>query len=181
MLVEVTSLSGLLIFTPTVHVDERGYVTRTCDAAIAESVGVDPWSFVQDGQSRSHQGVIRGLHLRRGQGEAALVRCSFGEVFDVVVDLRPGSKTFGRHETFRLNDQQHRTLYIPRGCAHGYQALTEPADVFFRVDSVQDASEVMAIAHDDPAIGISWPFPPTLMSERDSHAPRLDHIRHLLA
>ena len=123
MNVTACAIPGVLLFTPTPHRDDRGFFTRTFDAAVARSAGVDPEAFVQDSQSRSHRGVVRGLHLRRGDGEAKLVRCSYGSIFDVVVDLRPASDTFGAHETFELDDIDCRVLYVPRGCGHGWQAL----------------------------------------------------------
>ena len=129
MRVEATAIERLLLFVPRPHHDERGFFTRTFDARTVASVGLDPAAFVQDSHSRSHRGVIRGLHLRAGRGEAKLVRCSFGRIYDVVVDLRPDSPTYLRREGFVLDDEAHRALYVPRGCAHGWQALTEPADL----------------------------------------------------
>ena len=120
--------------------------------------GVDPASFVQDSQSRSGLGALRGLHTRAGQGEAKLVRCARGAIHDVVVDARPGSPTFGRHETFRLDDEQFLHVYIPSGLLHGFQVLSDVADVCYRIDREHDPSEDRAVRYDDPDLAISWPL-----------------------
>jgi dTDP-4-dehydrorhamnose 3,5-epimerase len=171
--IEVPAIAGAYLFEPTPHVDERGFFCRTFDADVVRSVGIDPNGFVQDSVSRSGRGVLRGLHLRAGAGEAKLVRCSAGMVFDVVVDLRRGSPTFGNREFFELSGENQVTVYIPAGCAHGFQAMTEPADVSYRIDRPHDPSEDVTIAFDDPELAIPWPLPVTSMSERDRHAPRL--------
>jgi dTDP-4-dehydrorhamnose 3,5-epimerase len=170
MQVTTGSVHGLLVFTPTPHRDERGFFSRTFDAEIAQAHGVDPHGFTQDSLSRSARGVIRGLHLRSGNGEAKLVRCSYGAVFDIVLDLRPDSPTFLRWESFELRDDTCRSIYIPAGCAHGFQALSEPADVAYRINRPHDPAEDMAIAFDDPELAIPWPLTPTLLSERDRTA-----------
>jgi dTDP-4-dehydrorhamnose 3,5-epimerase len=176
MQVTTAAVHGLLVFTPTPHRDERGFFSRTFDAETARAHGVDPHRFSQDSVSRSARGVIRGLHLRSGKGEAKLVRCSYGAVFDVVVDLRPDSPTFLRWESFELRDDTCRSIYIPAGCAHGFQALSEPADVAYRIDRPHDPTEDVAIAFDDPQLGIPWPLPPTLVSERDRTALPLSTV-----
>jgi dTDP-4-dehydrorhamnose 3,5-epimerase len=170
------SIIGLLIFKPTPHPDDRGFFSRTFDADITRLHGIDPYAFVQDSLSRSAHGVIRGLHLRSGKGEAKIVRCSFGEIFDVVVDLRPGSPTFLQVETFRLRDDTCQSIYVPAGCAHGFQAITEPADVAYRIDRPHDPSEDVAIAFDDPELAIPWPFPPTQVADRDRRARSLAEV-----
>jgi dTDP-4-dehydrorhamnose 3,5-epimerase len=136
-------------------------------------VGIDPNGFVQDSVSRSRRGVVRGLHVRSGRGEAKLVRCSFGSVFDVIVDLRPTSPTFRNWKSFELRDDEQMTLFVPAGCAHGFQALTEPADVSYRIDRAHDPSEDVAIRFDDPDLAIDWPLPVTRISPRDHQAATL--------
>jgi len=162
-----------MLFRPTPHVDERGFFSRTFDAEAARAAGLEPAAFVQDSVSRSRRGVVRGMHIRRGHGEAKLVRCSFGTIFDVVVDLRRNSATYRRHATFVLRGDEQVSLYLPAGCAHGFQALTEPADVSYRIDRPHDPDEDVAIAFDDPALGITWPLPVTRLSERDQRAVSL--------
>ena len=171
--VPVPSIAGLWLFQPTPHRDDRGFFSRTFDAEVARSVGIDPDAFVQDSVSRSVRGVVRGMHLRSGAGEAKLVRCSFGEVFDVVVDLRPDSPTYRAQETFRLSGDRQESIYLPAGCAHGFQALSDIADVSYRIDRPHDPADDVAIAHDDPELAIPWPLPPALLSERDKSAPLL--------
>jgi dTDP-4-dehydrorhamnose 3,5-epimerase len=121
------------------------------------------------------------LHLRTGRGEAKLVRCSYGAIFDVIVDLRPSSPTYRNWESFELRDEEQVSLYIPAGCAHGFQALTEPADVSYRIDRVHDPSQDVTIAHDDEELGIPWPLAVTNMSQRDRTAPPLSAVTSLLA
>jgi dTDP-4-dehydrorhamnose 3,5-epimerase len=169
----VPRIAGALLFTPTPHVDERGFFSRTFDADVARSAGIDPAAFVQDSLSRSARGVVRGLHVRRGEGEAKLVRCSYGAVFDVIVDLRPASPTYRNWESFELRDDEQASLYVPAGCAHGFQALTAPADVSYRIDRPHDPAEDVSIAFDDPELAIPWPLPVALMSARDRAAPPL--------
>jgi dTDP-4-dehydrorhamnose 3,5-epimerase len=169
----VARIDGALLFRPTPFTDERGFFCRTFDADVLRSAGLDPYAFAQDSISRSARGVIRGMHIRRGDGEAKLVRCSYGTVFDVIVDLRPESPTYRNRESFRLADDEQTTLYVPAGCAHGFQALTGPADVSYRIDRPHDPTEDVSIAFDDPDLAIPWPLPVTIMSPRDRQAPSL--------
>ena len=170
MKVDQTELAGVLLFIPTPHHDDRGLFTRTFDATIAREAGLDPNVFLQDSQSRSRLGTIRGLHGRIGRGEAKLVRCARGAVLDVLVDARPGSPTFGRHLAIRLDDETFTHLYIPPGLLHGFQALTEHADVCYRIDREHEPSEDIAVRYDDPDLAIAWPLPVTAISDRDSTA-----------
>lgn len=165
-----TRFDEVLLFIPVPHRDERGLFTRTFDAAIARDAGLDPAAFVQDSQSRSHRGVLRGLHGRSGQGEAKLVRCAHGAVHDVLVDVRPDSPTFGTHEVFRLDDADFAHLYVPAGFLHGFQALTEVADVCYRIDRLHDPAEDIGVRYDDPRLGIRWPLPVSAISARDAAA-----------
>ncbi len=177
---QVEAIAGAYLFEPMPHVDERGFFSRTFDADVARSVGIDPDAFVQDSLSRSAKGVLRGMHLRSGAGEAKLVRCSYGEVLDVIVDLRPESPTFLNQASFTLTGDSQRSLYVPAGCAHGFQALTEPADVSYRIDRRHDPSEDVAIAYDDPDLAIAWPLPVSLRSGRDAEAGSLDDALALI-
>ena len=184
MRIETSRLAGVITFVPRPHHDDRGFFTRTFDAEIFDEwvAGAGPWAseatgktptaamFVQDSQSRSTRGVIRGMHGRGGTGEAKLVRCAHGAVHDVLVDARPQSPTFGRHEAFLLDDISFRHLYVPPGMLHGFQALTDIADVCYRIDRPHDPTEDLAVAYHDPDLGIDWPLPPTLLSPRDAAA-----------
>jgi dTDP-4-dehydrorhamnose 3,5-epimerase len=177
---QVPRITGALLFRPTPHVDERGFFSRTFDAEVIRSAGIDP-AFAQDSLSRSRGGVVRGLHVRRGAGEAKLVRCSYGAIFDVIVDLRVGSPTYLNWESFELRDDEQVSLYVPAGCAHGFQALTDPADVSYRIDRPHDPAQDVSIAFDDPELGIPWPLPVTVMSRRDRSATPVSDAAKLLA
>jgi len=174
-----TELDGVLLFEPTPHRDARGFFSRTSDNAVLAAAGIEP-TFPQDSQSRSIRGVIRGMHGRLGRGEAKLVRCAHGAVLDVVVDARPGSPTFGRWTSFTLDDESMRSVYIPRGFLHGFQALTDVADTCYRIDAVHDPSEDVSVAFADPDLAIPWPLPPTLVSDRDRAAPSWRELRERL-
>ena len=169
-----------MLFVPTPHRDGRGFFCRTFDVEVARSAGIDPDRFTQDSVSRSSQGVVQGPPHARGSGESKLVRCSYGAVYDVIVDLRPSSPTYGNWESFVLRGEEQVSLYVPTGCAHGFQALSEPADVSYRIDRPHDPTEDMAIAFDDPELAISWPLPVTAMSQRDQVAPSLSSVTQLL-
>ena len=171
--IPVPEIEGAYLFEPTPHGDQRGFFSRTFDRDVVASVGIDPDGFVQDSLSRSRKGVVRGMHLRGGAGEAKLVRCSRGAVFDVVVDLRPDSPTFRNIKTFELSGETQVSVYIPAGCAHGFQSLTDPSDVAYRIDRAHDPSEDITISYKDPELDISWPLSVTMVSDRDERAPSL--------
>jgi dTDP-4-dehydrorhamnose 3,5-epimerase len=171
MLIERSALPDVVCFLPeNRHEDDRGWFARTLDVAVADRAGVDARRFVQDSQSRSRLGVLRGMHGRAGAGEAKLVRCARGAVLDVLVDVRPGSGTFGRSASFRLDDVEGRHLYVPPGFLHGFQVLTEWADVCYRIDREHDPTEDLAVRYDDPDLAIDWPLPVSTVSARDAGA-----------
>ena len=147
---------------------------------MVRAAGIDPAGFTQDSVSRSSRGVVRGLHIRRGDGESKLVRCSYGAIFDVIVDLRPMSSTHGNWASFELQGDTQVSLYVPAGCAHGFQALTEPADVAYRIDRPHDPTEDVSIAFDDAELAIPWPIPISAVSQRDRLAPPLSAAMRLL-
>jgi dTDP-4-dehydrorhamnose 3,5-epimerase len=171
--IPVPEIEGVYLFEPTPHADERGFFSRTFDREVVASVGIDPDGFAQDSLSRSRKGVVRGMHLRGGAGEAKLVRCSHGAIFDVVVDLRPDSPTFRNVKTFELSGDTQVSVYIPAGCAHGFQSLTDISDVSYRIDRPHDPSEDITISYKDPELDISWPLSVTMVSDRDERAPSL--------
>jgi dTDP-4-dehydrorhamnose 3,5-epimerase len=178
MRVERTALDGVLLFVPTPHRDDRGLFTRTFDVALEAEFGVGP--FLQDSQSRSRLGTIRGMHGRSGRGEAKLVRCARGAVQDVLVDARPDSPTFGEQISVLLDDEKFITLYVPPGMLHGFQALTEQADVCYRIDREHDPAEDLAVRYDDPELAIHWPLPVGAISERDLSAGTWAQVRERL-
>jgi dTDP-4-dehydrorhamnose 3,5-epimerase len=175
------AIPGLIVFTPQPHRDRRGFFSRTFDAEVARRAGIDPAAFVQDSISRSAKGVIRGLHIRVGAGENKMVRCSAGAIFDVVVDLRPTSPTFRQWLSFDLDGNSQRSIYIPAGCAHGFQALTEPADISYRIDREHDPAEDLTIAYNDTELGVPWPLPVTVMSDNDKTAQPLRELASALS
>ena len=170
MRVVKAELQDVLVFCPSPHHDDRGFFTRTFDAEVASASGLDVASFVQDSQSRSGRGTLRGLHGRGGAGEAKLVRCAHGAILDVIVDARPDSPTFGRHQAFRLDDEQFWMLYVPRGFLHGFQVLSEVADICYRIDRPHDPTEDLSVRYDDPDLSVAWPLPVETLSPRDRSA-----------
>ena len=180
MRVTDASIPGLKVFTPSPHADERGFFSRTFDAEVARGAGIDPHAFLQDSLSRSRRGVVRGLHVRVGAGENKLVRCSAGAVFDVVVDLRPGSPSYLQWEGFDLSGESQVSIYVPAGCAHGFQALTDPADTSYRIDRAHDPADDLTIAYDDPELAIPWPLEITLVSDADRRALPLAAVQDRL-
>ncbi|MET8778420.1 dTDP-4-dehydrorhamnose 3,5-epimerase [Nocardia sp. NPDC050713] len=173
MRIEQTELADVLLLIPRPYHDARGFFTRTFDAELFDERLGTPGAaaaFVQDSQSRSARGVIRGMHGRSGSGEAKLVRCAHGAVHDVLVDIRPSSPTFGRQQAFRLDDNDFRHLYVPPGFLHGFQALTATADVCYRIDRPHDPAADIGVAYDDPDLGIAWPLAVTEVSARDAGA-----------
>ncbi len=166
-----TTLDGPVVIEPVAHGDERGFFLETYRRNRFAELGIAD-DFVQDNHSRSRRGVVRGLHVQPGM--AKLVRCARGEIFDVVVDVRPGSAAFGRWEGFELSDVNHRMVYCPNGFAHAFCVTSAEADVVYGCSAYWDSEAERAIAHDDPEIGIRWPAGLELVpSARDAAAPRL--------
>jgi dTDP-4-dehydrorhamnose 3,5-epimerase len=171
-----TRLDGPLLLEPDVFGDHRGFFAETFreDAWAAAGVAV---AFVQDNHSRSKRGTLRGMHFQLAPGQAKLVRCARGAIFDVVVDLRRGSPTFGEWEGFELDDASMRQLFVPVGFGHGFCVTSEVADVVYKCSSYYDTATEAGIAYDDPAVGIVWPGDvEPIVSERDANAPRLAEI-----
>jgi dTDP-4-dehydrorhamnose 3,5-epimerase len=169
-----TRLEGPILLEPAVHGDERGFFLETARVGALAELGITD-EFVQDNQSRSSRGVLRGMHLQPGM--AKLVRCSRGRIFDVVVDVRPASPQFGRWEGFELDDDSHHQLYCPDGFAHGFCVLSDVADVIYRCSAYYDPATERGFRFDDPAVGIEWPNIELITSERDENAPLLAELR----
>lgn len=172
-------LEGLVPVEPEVHGDERGFLVETYRADAWRELGIVVEEFVQDNHSRSARGALRGLHFQLAPGQAKLVRCSRGTVWDVAVDLRRESETFGRWEGHELSDSNHRQLFVPPGFAHGFVVLSEIADVVYKLSSYYNPETERGIAWDDPEVGVDWRLPEGVepqLSERDRSAPRLSEI-----
>ena len=161
---------------PAVHGDARGFFIETFRADTAQRYGI-PTDFVQDNHSRSRQGTLRGIHFQTHPGQGKLVRVARGRVFDVVVDLRRGSATFGEWEGVVLDDISGAMLWIPVGFGHGFLVLSEVADFVYKCTNYYDPATEAGIRFDDPEVGVEWPSDVELLySERDASAPLLSEI-----
>lgn len=171
MEVDTTELKGVMLFRPRLAKDPQALATCTFDAVVAAEHGIDAASFVRESQARSAYATLRGLHGRSGHGEARLVRCVRGAIFSVVVDARAGSRTYGRHEAFWLDDRNFVTLYVPRGFLHGYQVVSDIADVCARAESPGDGGgHDVSVRYDDSTLAIAWPTEACALSPRDAAA-----------
>lgn len=170
-----TVLDGPVLIEPRAAGDARGFFLETYrEALLAERFGITD-RFVQDNHSRSRRGVLRGMHVQFEPPAAKLVRCGRGAILDVLVDVRPDSPQFGRWEAFELSDENLRVLYAPAGFAHGFCVLSDVADVLYKQSAYWTPDADLAVAHDDPEIGIEWPIPAAerIVSERDRAAQPL--------
>jgi dTDP-4-dehydrorhamnose 3,5-epimerase len=170
-----TRLDGLVLLAPKKHGDERGFFMETFRADAAAEHGI-PTEFVQDNHSRSRRGTVRGIHFQTHPGQGKLVRVARGAVFDVAVDLRRGSPTFGHWEGFALDDERAHQLYIPVGFGHGFCVTSDVADFVYKCTNYYDPATEAGFRFDDPEVGIAWPEVELLYSERDHSAPRLAEI-----
>ena len=170
-----TQLDGVVLIEPEVHGDERGFLVETWRRDSWAELGVD-LDFVQHNHSRSVRGTLRGLHFQTSPGQAKLVRCMRGRIFDVAVDLRRSSPTFGRWEGHELDDERHRQLLVPVGFGHGFCVLSDVADVSYQLSSLYDPATEAGIAWDDADVAVDWPIAEPLLSERDRSAPGLADV-----
>lgn len=171
-----TRLEGPILIEPVVHGDARGFFLESYRANVWAEHGIGD-VFVQDNHSRSARGVLRGMHLSIGAGQAKLVRCARGTIFDVVVDVRRDSPTWMEWEAVELDDSAARQLYVPVGFAHGFCVLSEVADVTYKCSTYYDAAVERGFRHDDPDVAIEWPQDVELLvSQRDREAPLLREI-----
>jgi dTDP-4-dehydrorhamnose 3,5-epimerase len=168
-----TELSGVLILEPKVFGDARGYFFESWNQAVFEAAGItNKW--VQDNESKSCFGVLRGLHYQTAPyTQAKIVRAALGSVLDVVVDIRKGSPTYGRHVSVELSSDNKRMLYIPRGFAHGFAVLSDEAVFSYKCDNIYMPASERGIMFNDPALGIDWRIAPEkiLLSEKDRKHP----------
>ena len=152
-----TSIEGIIIIEPTVFGDDRGYFMETYHQGEFKDFGLD-LNFVQDNQSKSTKGVLRGLHFQYKNPQGKLVRVIKGEVFDVAVDLRKDSPTYGKWEGVRLSEKNKKQFYIPEGFAHGFIVLSDEAEFTYKCTDFYDAEDEGGILWNDPEIGIDWPL-----------------------
>ena len=170
-----TRLEGVALIEPQVFGDERGFFVETFSLDSWSGLGVDA-SFVQHNHSRSSKGTLRGLHFQTHPGQAKLLRCPRGSIFDVAVDLRKDSPTYGQWEGHVLDDVNHHQLYVPIGFAHGFCVLSDVADVTYLVSSLYDPETEAGIRWNDPEVGVEWPVEEPLLSQRDIEAPLLSEV-----
>jgi dTDP-4-dehydrorhamnose 3,5-epimerase len=170
-----TEIPDLVLVEASAHGDDRGFLVETFREEAWRSLGVGV-DFVQENQSRSGGGILRGLHFQLRPGQAKLVRCSRGAIWDVAVDLRRDSPTYRRWEGVLLSDENHRQLFIPAGFAHGFCVMSPEADVAYKLSSYYDPETEAGIRWDDPEIGVEWPIQHPQLSDRDKLAPTLAEI-----
>ncbi|MGI6368945.1 MAG: dTDP-4-dehydrorhamnose 3,5-epimerase [Anaerolineae bacterium] len=170
-----TSLPGVCILEPRVFGDRRGFFMESYNDRTMASLGISD-HFVQDNHSQSSRGILRGLHYQAEPGQVKLVRVVTGEVYDVVVDVRFGSPTFGKWVGVHLTAENHRQLYVPVGFAHGFCVLSERADFLYKVTSYYAPQDERGVLWNDPALGIDWPVSDPILSDKDLKLPLLADI-----
>ncbi|MFP6637176.1 MAG: dTDP-4-dehydrorhamnose 3,5-epimerase [Nitrospinaceae bacterium] len=175
MKVSRTELEGVLLIEPTIHSDCRGQFFESFKKEKFREFGIQE-DFVQENQSLSQKNVLRGLHYRIEPEQGKLVRVIQGEVFDVVVDIRKNSSTFGKWQGFNLSDSNHLQLYVPVGFAHGFCVLSDTAEFLYKVSEYYSADKEKGIIWNDPDIGIDWPVSDPILSEKDKLNPRLGNL-----
>lgn len=177
-----TRLEGPLLVQPSVFPDDRGFFSETFRANVFAGFGITE-PMVQHNQSRSVRGTVRGMHFQIGAGASKVVRCARGSIVDVLVDIRPGSSTFGEWEAFELDDERLLTLYAPIGFAHGFCVTSDIADVVYQQSAYYSPEVEKGFSPVDPKLAIDWPIPEAerVLSERDLNAPALAAVSDLLA
>ncbi|MHC1602336.1 MAG: dTDP-4-dehydrorhamnose 3,5-epimerase [Methermicoccaceae archaeon] len=173
---ERLSIEDVVLIKPKVFEDERGFFMESYQREAFEEAGIRG-EFIQDNHSRSTHGVLRGLHFQHPPYEQAkIVRCTRGVIFDVAVDIRRGSPTFGEHVWAILSEHNHRMLYVPKGFAHGFCVLSEVAEVQYKVDAPYAPDHEAGLIWNDPDVGIQWPIDEPILSEKDRRWPTLDEL-----
>ncbi|PIK14714.1 dTDP-4-dehydrorhamnose 3,5-epimerase [Halobacteriovorax sp. JY17] len=181
-MIETTFIKDLVIFTPRVFEDERGHFFESYNEKSFLENGITT-KFVQDNQSFSTYGTLRGMHLQRGDhAQAKLVRVTKGEVLDVAVDLRPDSATFGKYLSVKLSEENHKQIFIPRGFAHGFVVLSKEAIFQYKVDNYYNKESEAGFIFNDPSIAIDWLIPESdiSLSEKDQILPSFNGLKERL-
>jgi dTDP-4-dehydrorhamnose 3,5-epimerase len=178
MQVEQTKLEGVLLVTPQVFGDDRGFFMETYNREKALENGL-PGEFVQDNHSKSSRGVLRGLHYQHPQWQGKLVRTVQGEIYDVAVDIRVGSPTYGEWVGYYLNDENKQQLYVPAGFAHGFCVTSETAEVVYKCTSIYAPEQEGSLLWNDSDIGIDWPVETPNLSPKDIEGTRLRDMPEL--
>lgn len=172
MQIKDLSLPGVKFIRPKIFCDDRGFFRETFHKPLYSQAGID-CDFVQDNHSFSKKGTIRGMHFQRSPGQAKLVTVMEGKIFDVFVDIRPDSPTFGKWDGVFLDAALGEQIFIPVGFAHGFCVVSDHAHVSYKVSSIYDPSEERTFRFDDPFVGIQWPIESPLLSDRDRYGPLL--------
>lgn len=175
-----SSIPDVIVIEPDVLQDRRGFFLETYHIEKYRAGGIAD-AFVQDNHSRSTVGTVRGLHLQLQHPQGKLIRAIEGEIFDVAVDVRRGSPTFGKWVGVTLSAENFKQCYIPKGFAHGFAVVSPVAQVEYKCTDIYDPAGEIGIAWDDPAIGIAWPVSSPILSDRDRRHPRLADVVHLPA
>lgn len=176
MKVSKSKLEGALIIEPQVFGDERGFFYETFQKKRYAQAGIDE-DFVQDNRSKSSKGVLRGLHFQKTKPQGKLVTVTQGEVYDVAVDLRPESPTFGQYEAVILSGENKKQFYVPKGFAHGFLVLSDVAEFQYKCTDYYDPSDESGLIWNDADIDIFWPSSKPILSEKDSILPSLSDIK----
>ena len=171
-------IKGLILITPIIYKDDRGFFMESWNKKAFKSIGLDNVTFVQDNHSSSCKGVLRGLHYQAPpNAQGKMVQCIYGEIFDVVIDIRSSSSTFGEWVGLYLNQRTYQQLWIPEGFAHGFVTISDHAEVLYKVTNYWSSNAERVLAWNDPAIAIQWPLSgPFQISEKDSNAPLLSEM-----
>lgn len=173
-----TAVDGCYLLELECKEDDRGFFARTFCAREFADAGLEPPTAQTNLSYSRRAGTVRGLHYQElPAGEAKLVRAVRGALFDVVVDLRPGSSTYLRHVTAELNDEKRQALYVPQGCAHGFQTLQEGTEALYQVSEFYAPHAETGVRYDDPAFAIEWPLPVTAISDKDASWPDFQELR----
>lgn len=176
MMFDETALPGVVLITPKVFGDERGFFLESFrEDQYAGLIGTGA-SFCQDNHSRSRRGVLRGLHFQTRHPQGKLLRCVRGEIFDVAVDVRPGSDHFGKWVGVHLNEENKQQLFVPAGFAHGFQVISDTADVEYKCTDYYDPDGESGVRWNDPDLAIDWPVADPLVSEKDQVLPLLAEL-----
>jgi len=176
MEIQELKLKGARLISPNVFKDERGFFFESHQVERYTEGGID-CPFVQDNHSYSKEGTIRGMHFQSAPGQAKLVRVAVGKIYDVIVDIRPDSPTFGKWEGVYLDDESHRQLFVPVGFAHGFCVVSPEAHVLYKTSSPYNGKTEMGFRFDDPEVGIKWPVQTPIVSERDQKSPYFYELR----
>lgn len=177
MTIEKTMLPGVLLISPKVFGDARGFFMETFRRDVLDTVGVPP--LVQDNHSRSVRGTLRGLHFQHPFGQGKLIRVVTGTVFDVVVDVRLGSPAFGKWEGYELSGENKQQLWVPPGFAHGFCVLSDEADFLYKCSDYYHPETEKTLLWNDPDVGIEWPLDDPILSEKDQRGVRLSELSGL--